>query len=164
MTYLSSADLNAIRKDPSKVVVAYAKYEAEFVGIAGLGDAPEGVRIASFCSVVAYNLKPYGASSALTLGQLLAADYLSCAQYVRLTMWLTEEFRRSDIVYNAVGWDYGNAVPNHSQLFVYSAGQSVLLDPTIGLIVRDANLPNVAYGVGYGPEKFVSFYNATRLA
>src|SRR5215207_1006371 len=98
-----------------------------------------------------------------SLDQLLAANYLSCAQYVRLTMWFTEEFGLSDIKFDAVGWDYGNAVPNHSQLFVYSGGQSVLLDPTVGLIVRDANLPNVAYGVGYGPEKFVSFYDSTRV-
>jgi len=146
MPFVSQADLNAIEADPTKVVTAYSKYQDSFVAQAGLSDASEGVRVAAFCSVVAYEMKPYGASSALTLGQLLAANYLSCAQYVRLTMWLTEEFGLSDIKFDAVGWDYGNAVPNHSQLFVYSGGQSVLLDPTIGLIVRDANLPNVAYG------------------
>src|SRR5215207_9436819 len=99
-----------------------------------------------------------------SLDQLLAANYLSCAQYVRLTMWFTEEFGLSDIKFDAVGWDYGNAVPNHSHLFVYSGGQSVLLDPTIGLIVRNANLPNLAYGVGYRPDKFVSFYDHNRTA
>src|SRR5215203_629403 len=137
MPFVSQTDLNAIEADPTKVVTAYSKYQDSFIA---------RVRVAAFCSVVAYEMKSYGASSALTLGQLLAANYLSCAQYVRLTMWLTEEFGLSDIKFDAVGWDYGNAVPNHSQLFVYSGGQSVLLDPTIGLIVRDANLPNVAYG------------------
>src|SRR3712207_5216987 len=104
MPFISKQDLSAIEADPSKVVAAYAKYEDTFVAAAGLGDAPEGIRVATFCCVVAYDLKPYGASKALTLGQLLAADFLSCAQYVRLTMWLTEQFGRADIVYNAVGW------------------------------------------------------------
>ena len=162
MSYLTAAEYRLVRSDPSSIVNLYAQHRQSFIAQAHLQGAPESIQIASFASVVAHGLVPYGASKALTFPELLSAKFLSCAQYVRLTMWLTEEFHRTDIAYNAVGWDYGNSVANHSQLFVRAEGASVLLDPTIGLIVRGATLPAVANGVRYGSGTSVSFYDSGR--
>src|SRR5215207_810822 len=128
MTYLTAEAYDRIRSDPSSVVDLYAQHRDTFTAQAGLLDAPEGVRVAAFCCVMSYDLAPYGHSPALSYPDLLTADLLSCAQYVRLTMWLAAEFGRDDIAFNAVGWDYGNSVPNHCQLFAAAEGVSVLLD------------------------------------
>jgi hypothetical protein len=162
VTYLVARDYDLIRSDPSSVIDLWNTHRNDFVVRAGLVDAPEGVSIAAFCSVLAYDFAPYGVTPEHAYADLLKTAFLDCAKYVRLTMGLVEEFGRSDITFHAVGWDYGNSVPNHSQLFAKAGGESVFLDPMIGLIVRDATLSGVVSGTRYGGDHMVSFYDWNR--
>ena len=161
MTYFSAAAYNVIRSDPSQVVNYYNRYKAGFVKAAGLQQASEEVQIAAFCSVMAYDLAPYGSSKAgANLSELLSAKLLSCGQYVQLTLFLIKEFGALNATFHAVGWDDG-AVGNHAQLFISTGQDSALLDPTIGLIVRGATLNGVATGAKYG--SMTSFFDDDRV-
>lgn len=162
MAYYSSDGYAQIIADPSSILTLYDTNRDAFRALTGLQAASEGACIAAFCSVVAYEMKPYGASDAQILSELLATPAISCAQYVRLALYLTEEFGRNDIEAHGIGWDLGNSVPNHAQLFISSGGTDLLLDPTIGLIMRGATIAGVASGVAYGPENAVSFYDWNR--
>src|SRR5215213_4757645 len=143
MGYFAKSTYDAIRQDPTKVMSLYKTYASDFTTVAGLQGLSEGVRVAAFCSVMAYDLAPYGSSSTgVDLTALLKAPVLSCAQYVELTLLLLEQFGRTDLSFHFAGWD-GGAVGNHAQLFASSNGSNALLDPTIGLIVPGATLARV---------------------
>ncbi|WP_210497014.1 calcium-binding protein [Microvirga antarctica] len=160
MAYLKRSEYAAIRSDPTRIVDLYQTHKADFVADAGLQSASAEVQIAAFCTVVSYDLAPYGSSNAgVDLSALLSADLLSCGQYVQQTMFLIQEFGTLSANFHAVGWDDG-AVGNHSQLFITTDRDAALLDPTIGLIVRNATLTGVATGALY--PAMTSFFDHAR--
>jgi hypothetical protein len=160
MAYLSAAELTLIRSAPSEIVGVFAHRRDEFALAAGLTGRPEALQVAAFCTVAAYDVVPYGGSRAAELRDLLAAPVLDCDNYCLLVAQLTEQFTLPACHFNFVGWD-GGAVGNHAQLFVSSEGQSLLLDPTIALIVPNATLDAVATGVPF--RQIASFYDMNRV-
>jgi Ca2+-binding RTX toxin-like protein len=163
MAYLSAQDLSLIRSAPPEIATVFAARRDEFVQAAGLAGRPEALVVGAFCTVAAYDLTPYGAASAAALDvqTLLALPRMACSLYVTLVLRLMEQFDLPAHTINFVGWD-GGAVGNHAQLFVASEGHSILLDPTIALIVPDATLDKVATGTPFAG--MASFYDDDRAA
>ena len=163
MAYLSAQELSLIRSDASEIAAVFAARRDEFVQAAGLAGRPEALIVGAFCTVAAYDLTPYGVASAAALDvqTLLSLPRMACSLYVTLVLRLMEQFDLPGHTVNFVGWD-GGAVGNHAQLFVASEGHSILLDPTIALIVPDAKLEKVATGTPFA--RMVSFYDADRAA
>lgn len=108
----------------------------------------DDILAAGFCAITAYDLKPYGASTALELDELLAADAIDCDNYCILAWHLFKQCKPASVVtMKMVGWN-GGAVGNHAQLIAEIPGVSAwLLDPTIGLIVGGATFDNICKGV-----------------
>ena len=57
-----------------------------------------------------------------------------------------------------VGWDDG-AIGNHAQIIVQDGAQSILLDPTIGLIANGVTLAGLVAGTHYTPVANFSAYD-----
>jgi hypothetical protein len=89
---------------------------------------------------------------------LMASPTLACDDYVRLTLWLMQQMpETASVDVTAVGWDEG-AVGDHAQLLVSDGNETLLLDPTVGLIVRHTSYDDIIHGVP--TTDFVSFFNA----
>jgi hypothetical protein len=72
-------------------------------------------------------------------------------------MYLMQQMpQTASVDVTAVGWDDG-AVGNHSQLLVSDGNETLLLDPTIGLIVRHTSYDDIISGVP--TTDFVSFFD-----
>lgn len=161
MPYLSSANLAAITATPEVIAGCYANTRSAFVsdlGPAFAGQCEDHLRLA-FCSVVAFDLKPYGASLALSLRDLLAEDALDCDNYVRLAWHLFNLMRPlSPTNVAAVGWN-GGAIGNHAQLQARTPGSpDIYLDPTIGLVVFGCGLDSLCRQFPFQPQHLKSFF------
>jgi Ca2+-binding RTX toxin-like protein len=157
MAYLAASTYEAIRNDPSMVVTYYNSTRSQFIADLGWSDLSEELLQAAWCSVVSYGMAPYGAGpNSLELDDLLKSDHLECASQVTLTFHLMDEFGISNENQVAMGWDSG-AVGNHAQMIVSDGFSSLLLDPTIGLVVRDVTLEGLIEGTHYTAMK--SFYH-----
>lgn len=152
MSYFSQATRDAVCANPQTAVpAAYISAWHQFA--VDLGPANINLTLtddllrAAFCAVLAWDLKPYGPEppDAVDLQTLLNAPSLACDDYVRLTLYLMDILTGSAPNRYAVGWDKG-AVGNHAQLFVTNSMEGLLLDPTIGLVVRGAYYDTVTSG------------------
>jgi hypothetical protein len=92
VSYLSAKTHANISGDPSLIAEYYARVRSTF--LADLGEnfqhQCENHFKLAFCSVVSFDLKPYGNSSATELADLLAAPSLDCDNYVLLAWQLYE--------------------------------------------------------------------------
>lgn len=90
-----------------------------------------------FASTLAQSIAPYGSSKAVTFQELLGEKTLTCASYALLTghfaKILVAAGDRSSLHF--IGFD-GGAVGNHAQLIIKNNKESLLLDPTIGLVAK----------------------------
>ncbi|KRE03318.1 hypothetical protein ASE61_12645 [Bosea sp. Root670] len=157
MAYLAQFAYDEIRQDSSNIVTYYASVRDQFAADLGMEGLSEEARIAAFCTVVAYGMAPYGDSpQTYDLDTLLASPTLSCAHYVAVAWQFIEEFGIATDVQAAVGWD-GGAVGNHAQMLFSDGTTDLLLDPTIGLIVKDVTYEGLIAGVAY--DEMTSFYS-----
>jgi hypothetical protein len=157
MSFLPASDYDAIRDDPSLVVSYYQSSQAQFLSALNMQGLSEDAQIAAWCTVVAYDLVPYGPGPQTTdLTQILHADTIACAHYVSLAWQLMTFFGISTNEETAVGWDDG-AVGNHAELFFSDGISNLLLDPTIGLVVNGATLQGIISGEAY--SEYASFYS-----
>lgn len=113
-----------------------------------------------YCTIVAHAWAHYGPSTATTYSELLTAPDLNCGNYGLLTSYLAEEIGALPSQENRlrfVGWD-GGEFGNHQMLFVdrVADGQSLLLDPTIGLVVV-TSYDDVAGGIPVSAEQMFQF-------
>ena len=150
MSYLAASSYSSVRANPSSIVTLYAQVHDNFVRDAHLETASETIRKAAFCSVVANGMAPYGSDSypnGYNLTTILASPYLECASYSSLTWRLFDLFGSPADVHQ-VGFN-GGAIGNHAQLIVTDGAQSILLDPTIGLIAPGVTLAGLVAGQHY---------------
>lgn len=168
MSYLSADARSQILANPAAIETFYMQLWRQFA--ADLGPVDPGLMLGAsilpvaFAAVVAWDLKPYGAEPAGTdLATLLAAPSLACDDYVRLAWYLTREMPQvqwAPARIAAVGWK-GGAVGNHAQMLVGDGANTLLLDPTVGLVARIGYDSLVS---GRPPAAMQSFwpYNADR--
>lgn len=150
MPYLSVATHQLIVAQPSAMAGLWASVRETFKRDVGapFNTKHDDMLAAAFAAIVAFDLKPYGASTAVYLDELLAADGLDCDNYCLLAWYLFRQIKiKSPVRHTIVGWN-GGAVGNHAQLIAEIPGVSAwLLDPTIGLIVAGATFDNLCKGV-----------------
>lgn len=149
MPYLSSTTHSAIVNDPQYIVTAWTLAQGNFkrdIGSAFAG-RPDDLIAAGFCSVVAYDMKPYGPCTVRDLRGILDSPALDCDNYCLLAWYLFTILKPSTSVELAmVGWN-GGAVGNHAQLLATIGDTSAwLLDPTIGLIAGGATFNRICQG------------------
>jgi hypothetical protein len=157
MSLLPSSAYDDIRENPALVVDYYDASRDQFISALSMTGLSEEAYIAAWCTVVAYDLVPYGPGPQTTdLTTILHADTIACAHYVSLAWQLMGLFGISTENETAIGWDDG-AVGNHAEMFYSDGTCSLLLDPTIGLIVNGATLEGMISGTKY--TDYASFYD-----
>lgn len=142
--------------DPTSIVDLYTAQKSSFVAALGMLGLSDDACKAAFCTVLAYELTPYGPEpSTNDLNLLLAAPTLACDRYVTVAWLLADLLHVPGDFGTAVGWDEG-AVGNHAQLLFDDGHSRLLLDPTIGLIVNGVTIEGLSQGTRY--SEFASFY------
>lgn len=160
MAYLSAAVQADIIANPERISAVYASARAPFVQQMGAGfsaQCEDHIRLA-FCSLVAWDLKPYQGSLTHTLRGLMAAPGLDCDNYVSLAWHLFYLMRPlSNTQVAAVGWN-GGAVGNHAQMQAITPGSpDIYLDPTIGLAVTGCSIDALCKGFKFQPQHIASW-------
>lgn len=159
MSYFSAATHVALKADPGSIVGYFnaAGFSADLGPVNSPGWMDGAMLRAAFCSVIANDMFPYGPfSSNLQLANLMACPNMSCAQFVAVTLHFMKFFPECDgLEVYACGWDNSvisgapvSPIGNHVQMIVKGAAGSMLLDPTIGLVLR-AQLSDLAQGRSY---------------
>lgn len=146
MSYLPQYVHYDIIVNPSVISTVWQSYKNQFKTDIGsiFNNKPDSLIAAAFCSIVAYDMKPYGVCTELDLIPLLQSPTLDCDNYCVLTYHLYK-YLYTDTSLILVGWNNG-AVGNHAQLLAYNSTFAWLLDPTIGLIVGGATFDNICRG------------------
>lgn len=162
MAYLAEQTYRHIRDDPAKVVYYYDITKEQFQNDLGFQGLTESLLKAAFCAVVAYGMAPYGpySFSSIKLADLLKSPMHNCATYMYLTWELLGQFGAFQGEAFSLGWDDG-AIGNHAQLIVASGRESLLLDPTIGLIVHGPTFERLVSGDKF--ETFKSFWSRSDI-
>lgn len=170
MSYLALATRKQLIADPTQIAPLYnsmwSQFAADLQG-ADFGNwMSNGMLASCFASVVANDLKPYGAENLANFdtATLLAAPTLACDGFVALAWQLMKLIPQcAGMRVRAVGWDNSvefddpvSPVSNHAQMFVSDGGNWVMLDPTIGLVVK-AKYRDVAAGVALDMTKSTTF-------
>jgi hypothetical protein len=156
--FFAAGDVTRIVNAPHQITKLYARYRREFQAVLGATFATmddESLKFA-FAGILAYHLKPYGQSSAVTLAQLVRSPTLKCDSYAMLTVRLFRLLQVHTKLHVAfVGWD-GDAVGNHIQLFVTGGGFGILVDPTVGIIAK-TTFDDVARGAPVPQSSLADF-------
>lgn len=157
MAFFSSLALDEIRGDPELIGSLFEATGAQFISALDMTNLSEDAYKAAFCTVLAYDLAPYGQEpSTFDVKELANSPTLACDRYVTLAWELADLLGVPGEHGTAVGWDSG-AVGNHSQ-WLFDDGQSqLLLDPTIGLIVNGATFDGLIDGQHY--TDIAAFYS-----
>jgi hypothetical protein len=143
MSYFQSSDHEALMADPTHIIALYARERMRFVVDLGPGFSAEiedHIQL-GFCSIVSFNLKPYGQSNEVELPALLAAPALDCDNYAILTWRLFLILCPSpQTEVAAVGWN-GGAIGNHAQIIATRLPEAngsnrgaLIADPTVGVL------------------------------
>jgi hypothetical protein len=134
-----AAALDAVRGDPASVVTLGAACAPSVERArAVLGELSPAQERAVVCCALAHALAPYGESAALDPDEVRRSDRLNCGNYGVLLTDLLEASRLPDESYRVafVGME-GGATGNHQVLFfVTPDGESLFLDPTVGVVAR----------------------------
>ncbi len=162
MAYLSAANHARLLSQPEMIRDLYAEVRPTFTANLGplFADQCEDHLRLAFCSVVAFDLKPYGNCTVHDLPGLLAAPALDCDNYVSLTWHLFKLMRpTSPTKIAALGWD-GGVIGNHAQMQAQTVGSpNILVDPTIGLVVYGCSMDFLVGDFVYPPDCFASFFS-----
>jgi hypothetical protein len=155
MGYFTPTERAALVANPATISALYAANRARFIADLGAGfsaEIEEHYKF-GFCGLVAFDLKPYGGSVAVTLPDLLAAPALDCDNYAIL-MWRLFKILAPSASTNvaAVGWNNG-PFGNHAQMHCHknadangNGGGYWLVDPTIGVMLCGHGFDWVASG------------------
>jgi len=145
----------------------------------------------AFCTVMAFEMKPYAPCSAWSLEDLCAAPGLDCDNYCKLALefynllspYASNSKKLADssglinnTSYDATkaqpwvfGWN-GGAVGNHAQILFYDPSATrpwMLCDPTVGMIACGVSSDTLGRGSAVSSTYIVNwteFWNATRQA
>jgi hypothetical protein len=108
---------------------------------------------AILATIVAANFAEYGASSAKSYEDIKKSSHLNCGNTIFLVGYLLGAIKSKNL--KPIGFA-GGIVGNHAQLLFYENGETVLLDPTTGLIAK-TNLDNLLRGIPLDENKMKSF-------
>lgn len=155
MSYFTTAEHSALIANPSSIATLYGTHSARFKSDLGGGFAAEIEQHFQFgfCGLVAFDLKQYGQSTAVTMPDLLAATALDCDNYAIL-MWRLFLLLCPNATTNvsAVGWNNG-PIGNHAQMHCHknsdaqgNGGGSWLVDPTVGIMMCGHDFDWIAGG------------------
>jgi hypothetical protein len=171
LSYFTPEEHAAVILDPTYIGALYARHRTRFRADLGSGFAAEIEQhfMFGFCGLVAFDLKPYGASVAVTMTDLLEAPALDCDNYAVL-MWRLFDILCPDATTNiaAVGWHNG-PIGNHAQMHCQKDADSNgknggywLVDPTVGIMLCGWGFDGVARGmpVGKNSQYLKSFHAA----
>lgn len=146
MSYFTSAQHSAVAADPTAIASLYTAERTRFLADLGgnFSAEPEEHFKLAFCGVFAYDHAPYGSGGGSVtepLTNLLAAASMDCDNYVAVTWRLFNLLVPApETRVTALGWD-GGYFGNHAQLAAHKSpingagGGSLLVDPTIGLVL-----------------------------
>ena len=134
MAFFTSQELSDVTSDPNNITTIYqnrkAQLQAQMSAFSGINS--NGWKVI-FAGLMAHEIKPYGASTALTLEDILAEPAIDCDNYIALTHHFVELLiPTSAFGFAFVGWNNG-AVGNHAQGFATGTGINLVIDPTVGL-------------------------------
>ncbi|WP_141339691.1 hypothetical protein [Bradyrhizobium sp. USDA 3458] len=162
MSYFTADALDEIRDDPSSIVGLYGTLGSSFISALDMPGLTADAYKAAFCTVLAYDLAPYGNEppGEFDVQVLANSPSLACDRYVTLAWELADLLGVPGGYGVAVGWDAG-AVGNHAQWLFDDGTSQLLLDPTIGLIVNDATFDGLIDGVHY--TDIASFYSRSDI-
>lgn len=143
MSYLPDEIRAQIAARPESIADVYLAQWRPYID--ALGPLDFGMRLGYsilpvvFAGTVAWDAKPYGPEpSRFDLATLFAAPSLACDDYVRLAWGLADlmpQTKRAPLRIAALGWN-GGAVGNHAQMMVSDGNETLLLDPTVGIVAR----------------------------
>lgn len=167
MSYFSQAEHASLCNDPNYIVTLYARHRARFVADLGPGFSVEIEQHLKFgfCGLVAFDLKPYGVSQAITMADLLSASALDCDNYAIL-MWRLFMILEPNATTNvaAVGWN-GGPIGNHAQMHCHlgadangAGGGYWMVDPTVGVMLCGYDFDGIARGKPVNPIYIRSFH------
>lgn len=162
MPWLSQSSRDAINGNITSIEAIYQSVKPGLVSTLGAGfsSQPDSHMRFAFCALVAFDLKPYVASNATRLRELMTATGLDCDNYVRLAWQMYEVMRpshNSEIA--AVGWE-GPSFGNHAQMQIKTPGQpNMYCDPTIGLLVHGVDFDALCAGYQSQSQHVISFYS-----
>lgn len=108
---------------------------------------------AILATVVAANFAEYGASSAWSYEDIKNSSHLNCGNTIFLVGYLLNAFDSENL--QSIGFD-GGLIGNHAQLLFRGNGETVLLDPTTGLIAK-TNFNDLLRGVPLHESKIRTF-------
>jgi hypothetical protein len=167
MSYLSDSEHAALIADPTAIQTLYPLKRQRFLADLGPGfsaEIEEHLKFA-FCGLVAFDLKPYGASKAITMEELRSAPALDCDNYAILH-WRLFELLVPDSTTNvaALGWN-GGPIGNHAQMIAHkpadangSGGGAMFVDPTTGIILCGHDFDWIASGRKVNQYYLKDFY------
>jgi len=163
MSYTPQTVLSALQTDPATIRGHWQTTKVQFKSDLGPSFAAQcDAHVAlAMCCIVAFEYRPYGASLARTLVNLLNAPQLDCDNYVALAWELFNILypHPGQTKIAAVGWD-GGAVGNHAQMQAKTPGSpDIYLDPTVGLCVHGFDFVALCSGIPVQPQWMKSFWS-----
>lgn len=144
MSYFKPDELAQLNASPGFIYTLYSQHWYQFTK--DLGPVDQGMVLGGsilpvvFSAIAAFDLKAYGPEpSDVSLAAIIASPTLACDGYVRLAWYFTGYLPQikwpppAKIV--ALGWNNG-IVGNHAQMMVSDGLNTLLLDPTVGVVAR----------------------------
>jgi hypothetical protein len=153
---LTPERVEEIRADVTRINDIFLACDADLDAATSGLELTIAQRQATFAMIVSHAMAPYGHSGATSLADLLADDVLDCDNYGRLTGYLMIALGLPMDTWLMAGFD-GGAVGNHAQVLVTLDGRTLLLDPTIGLVV-DISYDELVSGTPIGIERMTWTY------
>ena len=160
MSYLSPSVQASLIADPTGIASLYGSIWRQFATDLGPTDSglwmSYGLLGTAFACVVANDLKPYGTETNATYSaaDLLASPALACDGFAALTWHFINLIPAcASIKVRMTGWDNSAEaedpacpVGNHVQMFAGDGTDWLMLDPTIGMVVK-GKYRDVAAGI-----------------
>jgi hypothetical protein len=169
MGYYSDATHADLIANPAHIADYYNSGWSQFASDLGVADAGEWMDnpllAATFASMIANDLKPYGAEgNGLDISTLLNLPTLACSGFVGLAWNFINLIPQcAGLKIRAIGWDNGcesddppSPVGNHAQMIAKDATGTLLLDPTIGMVVK-ADYNDIVRGIPVDMTKSTTF-------
>lgn len=147
--FFTANELSTVINDPNSVKSLYASKRAQLLSKLGSNftNQPEDYIRLAFATVLAYDLKPLGASNATSLSGLLNEAHLDSGGYALLAWLLFKTLgATSTAELSMIGWNGGTA-GQHTQLLMDLPGRAaILVDPEIGHIALVSGYNGLAGG------------------
>lgn len=113
----------------------------------------DGALRAILATVVAANFAEYGASSGLSYEEIKNSSHLDCSRTILLVGYLLDGLESKSL--KPIGFD-GGFIGNHAQLLFNDNNDTILLDPTAGIIAK-TNFNDLLRGIPLDEKNIRTF-------